>query len=83
MVTSYRIKQVAKASHPDLDSLEQPALLAELAKEPWTTWEIQLEVSDPVWLEHLAQSGAYHYNFSRMNAVKPWTGAPIKWQGSV
>lgn len=72
MIKNYQIRRMKKASHPDLDSLEHAELVAELAKEPWATWRITLEVSDPAWIEHLPAKGAYSYGFSWMEESEAW-----------
>lgn len=80
MILGYSLKKIKKASHSDLDSLEVDDLVAELAKEPWTTWKITIQVSDPAWIEHLPERGPFHYGFGRMNEVEAWEGEPIIWQ---
>lgn len=81
VIKKYQIKRMKKASHPNLDALEHDALVAELAKEPWATWRITLEVSDPAWIEHLPAKGSYSYGFHWVEGAEPWEEGDLLYEG--
>ncbi|MEM7038999.1 MAG: hypothetical protein AAF570_18610, partial [Bacteroidota bacterium] len=78
IIVSSEIKKVKDATHPNLDELDNAALLKELEKHPWAQWSIKIEVSDPAWISHLPEKVPFHGEFNWVEEPEAWEGELLK-----
>lgn len=77
MIKKWNISKLLDASHPNLDSLDHKKLITRLDTEPWATWKVEVEVTDPAWIEHLVEAAPYSYGFYWVEEAEKWTEAPL------
>jgi len=81
IVVKSSVKQLNKDTQPNWEGLDNQQIIAEIAKSPWATWSVTIEVTDSAWIEHLPASVPYKNSFSWNETAEPWEGEPIVWEG--
>lgn len=65
-VSGLQVEKVRDGDAIDLDALSEDELRAVLAARPWHTWQVDITVSDPRFVEHLPAAGPFEVPFMWM-----------------
>jgi hypothetical protein len=79
IIMNTKIEKNRDANHPDFDTMDNEQIVAQLKREPWTTWILRIAVSDPAWIEHLPDSTPYLTSVGKLPQVEARDGNPLVW----
>ena len=79
MVLGCKVRRLKAAAHPDFDGLEAEEVAEWMRKDPWAEWQVEIEVTDEAWLEHLPEATPFVKDYSHVDPPKDWDGEPLRW----
>jgi ankyrin repeat protein len=78
-IESFEAEPPARPRDANLDKLPRARVVEFIEQRRWPNWTVRVVVTDPAWLEHLADAGPWSFDFEELEASEDADDEPILW----